>query len=72
VASEIKKAAGTKLQSIDVFDVFEGGNLPADHQSVAYRMIFQDQEGTLNEEQLSALQAQIVSHVEKKLSIKVR
>jgi phenylalanyl-tRNA synthetase beta chain len=72
VASEIKKAAGTKLQSIDVFDVFEGGNLPADHLSVAYRMIFQDQEGTLTEEQLTALQAQIVSHVEKKLAIKVR
>jgi len=72
VATEIKKAAGPLLQSIDVFDVFEGGNLPADHQSVAYRMIFQDQEATLTDERLSALQTQIMAAVEKKLSIKVR
>lgn len=72
VAAEIKKAAGALLQSIDVFDVFEGGNLPADHQSVAYRMIFQDQEATLTDERLTALQAQIMSAVEKKLAVKVR
>lgn len=72
VAAEIKKAAGPLLQSIDVFDVFQGGNLPPDHISVAYRMIFQDHEATLNEERLTALQAQIVSGVEKKLSVKVR
>lgn len=72
VATEIKKAAGPLLQSIEVFDVFQGGNLPPDHVSVAYRMIFQDHEATLTEERLTALQAQIVSGVEKKLSVKVR
>lgn len=72
VATEIKKAAGPLLQSIDVFDVFQGGSLPPDHVSVAYRMIFQDHESTLTEERLSALQAQIVAGVEKKLSVKVR
>jgi phenylalanyl-tRNA synthetase beta chain len=72
VATEIKKAAGPLLQAIDVFDVFEGGNLPPDHLSVAYRMIFQDAEATLTEERLTALQAQIVAVVEKKLAVKVR
>lgn len=72
VASEIRKVSGPLLQSIDIFDVFEGGNLPADHVSVAYKMIFQDLEGTLNEEKLTQLQTQIVSGVEKKLGVKVR
>jgi phenylalanyl-tRNA synthetase beta chain len=72
VAAEIKKTAGALLQSIDVFDVFTGGNLPEGHSSVAYRMVFQDLEGTLNDEKLTALQAQIVANVEKKLNVKVR
>ena len=50
VANEIKKSSGNLLQSIDIFDVFEGGNLPAGHVSVAYRMVFQDHEGTLTDE----------------------
>ncbi len=53
VAAEIKKASGPLLQSIEVFDVFEGGNLPEGHVSVAYRMIFQDLESTLTEEKLT-------------------
>ena len=72
VSAEIKKTAGGLLQGVEVFDVFEGGNLPADHISVAYRMIFQDLEGTLSEDKLTSLQAQIVANVEKKLSVKVR
>lgn len=72
VATEIKKTAGALLQSIEVFDVFEGGNLPEGHCSVAYKMIYQDNEGTLSDERLTQLQAQIVANVEKKLSVKVR
>ncbi len=72
VAAEIKKTAGSVLQSIGIFDVFEGGNLPEGFVSVAYRMIYQDVEGTLNDERLTGLQNQIVANVEKKLSVKVR
>lgn len=72
VTTEIKKASGALLQSVDIFDVFEGGNLPEGHVSVAYRMIFQDMEGTLTEEKLTALQSQIVGQVEKKLNVRVR
>ena len=72
VATEIKKTAGTLLQSIEIFDVFEGGSLPEGFVSVAYRMIYQDLEGTLGEERVTALQNQIVANVDKKLSVKVR
>ncbi|HMN68884.1 MAG TPA: phenylalanine--tRNA ligase subunit beta, partial [Bdellovibrionales bacterium] len=72
VSTEIKKTAGALLQSIEIFDVFEGGNLPPGTRSVAYRMVYQDLEGTLNDERLTALQAQIVGDVEKKLQVKVR
>lgn len=72
VAAEIKRTAGALLQSVDVFDVFNGGNLQADERSVAYRLILQDQENTLSDERLTQLQAQIVANVEKKFALKVR
>ncbi|MGZ3722838.1 MAG: phenylalanine--tRNA ligase subunit beta, partial [Bdellovibrionales bacterium] len=72
VSNEIKKVSGQLLQSIDIFDVFEGGNLPEGHISVAYKMIFQDLEGTLTDEKLTALQSQIVASIEKKLNVRVR
>jgi phenylalanyl-tRNA synthetase beta chain len=72
VAHEIRRTAGALLQSVDVFDVFEGGNLPPDHISVAYRMVFQDLDETLSEERLLDLQSRIIANIEKKLSIKVR
>jgi phenylalanyl-tRNA synthetase beta chain len=72
VAAEVKRTAGPLLQSIEIFDVFEGGNLAADQVSVAYRMVYQDLQETLTEERLTQLQAQIVANVEKKLSVKVR
>lgn len=72
VAQEIKRSAGQLLQSVRIFDVFEGGNLPPEHISVAFRMLFQDMQETLTEERLAALQNQIVQAVDKKLSVKVR
>jgi phenylalanyl-tRNA synthetase beta chain len=72
VAAEIKKTAGNILQSLEIFDVFEGGSLPEGHVSVAYRMVYQDHEGTLGDERLTGLQKQIVANVEKKFSVKVR
>ncbi len=72
VQREIQKAAGVSLQSVRVFDVFEGGNLPEGHISIAYRMVFQNPQSTFTENELSDLQSQIVNAVEKKLGIRVR
>ncbi len=72
VAVEIKKAGGALLQSIEVFDVFEGGEIPESHRSVAYRMVFQDSAGTLTDDQMAKLHQHIVSSVSKKFPLKVR
>lgn len=72
IAQEIKRTAGGLLQSVEVFDVFEGGNLPPEHSSIAFRMVYQDQGGTLTDEKLNQVLAQIVASVDKKLSVKVR
>lgn len=72
ITAEIKKAAGATLQSLEVFDVFEGGNLPEGHRSIAYRMVLQDPATTLTEAQLQSLQNTIVATLEKKLNVRIR
>jgi phenylalanyl-tRNA synthetase beta chain len=72
ISAEIKKAAGGSLQSLEIFDVFEDGNLPEGFRSVAYRLILQDPANTLTDIQLQALQSSIFTNLEKKLGIRVR
>lgn len=72
VAQEIKKAAGKLVQSVDVFDVYEGKNLPENHRSVAFRMLLQEEDDTMSEEQLQKLQEKVIQSVSKKLGVEVR
>ncbi|HAG90957.1 MAG TPA: phenylalanine--tRNA ligase subunit beta [Bdellovibrionales bacterium] len=68
----IKKVAGSTLQGVQVMDVFEGGDLDKDQKSVSFRMVLQEESGTLQEDQLMNLQKQIISTAEKKLGVKLR
>lgn len=72
ISNEIKKVANQTLQSIEVFDVFEGGNLPEGMRSIAYRVMLQDPNTTLTESQLQTLSTDILSTLEKKLGVRIR
>ena len=70
--SLMKKTAGQLLQSVKVFDVYEGKGIKDGHRSVAFKLIYQDQEGTLGEEQLTEMQSKLIGALTKKFSIEVR
>ena len=72
VEAAIRKSAGELLQDVRVFDVFEGGNLPAGQRSVAFRLIFQDLKGTLEDAQINGLRDQVVRAVSEKFPVSVR
>ena len=72
VTESIRVSAGEWLRAIDVFDVFEGGQLKPDEKSIAFKMRFQSMTETLTEEQLTALQAKIIKSVQETLKISVR
>lgn len=72
VQAEILKAGGQTLKSVKVFDVFTGDPLKAGEKSVAFRMIFQDAEKTLKDEDLKALDKKIIDAINQKFSISVR
>ncbi len=72
VEAEIKKAAGELLREVRVFDVFEGGSLPPDQRSVAFRMVFQAKDTTLEDQKVNELRDKVVKAVTEKFGITVR
>ena len=72
VQKEIQKAGAPLVQSVKVFDVFEGGNLKDGERSVSFRMLCQKMDGTLSDEELKGLQGKVIASLEKKLKVALR
>ncbi len=72
VQKEIEKAGAPLLQSIAVFDLYTGKGVAEGSKSVAYRMVFQDQEATLSEERLNQVSQTIGQAIEQKFNIRPR
>lgn len=73
VESQIRKTTGALLQKLEVFDVFRGGDLADNEASVAFRMTYQDRDGTLSETQLHELQEKLIQNISQKLvGVRVR
>jgi phenylalanyl-tRNA synthetase beta chain len=56
-------AAGDYLEGVEVFDVFEGGKIPAGSRSVAMSLRWRAQERTLNDEEVNAAFENVISSV---------
>lgn len=72
VEDVIRKTGGPLLKDVYVFDVFEGGQLQPGQRSVAYRLIFQDANATLEDSQVNALRDQIVGAISQKYGLSLR
>ncbi|MBQ9880176.1 MAG: phenylalanine--tRNA ligase subunit beta, partial [Clostridia bacterium] len=57
----IKKAGGKSLESVRLFDVYQGGNIAADKKSVAFSLRFRGDGRTLTDEEADRAMADIVS-----------
>lgn len=60
------------LQSVNLFDVYEGKNLPEGKKSYAVSFTFQDAEQTLKDEQVDRIMEQIRQSLEKELGAELR
>jgi len=60
------------IQSVKVFDVYEGKNIPEDKKSIALNVTIQSSEKTLNEDDLNKINQTIITAVESKLDAKIR
>jgi phenylalanyl-tRNA synthetase beta chain len=60
------------LKSVNLFDVYEGKNLPAGKKSYAISLTLQDTEKTLQEKQIEVLMSKFIKNFETKLGASLR
>ena len=72
IETVIKKAGGSILTNIEVFDVYTGENVGEDEKSIAYNLTFMDAKKTLTEEEVLSVFNKIIEMVENKCQAKLR
>ena len=60
------------LKSVELFDVYEGKNLPAGKKSYAVNFILQDNEKTLNDKAIEAIMNKIITNLKRQLGAELR
>ncbi len=60
------------LKSVELFDVYEGKNLPAGKKSYAVSFILQDDQRTLNDKQIEAIMSKLIQNLKSKLGAELR
>jgi len=72
IAQIAQKADRKLLQKVNLFDVYEGKNLPEGKKSYAVSFTFQDQEQTLKDEQVDGIMEKIRQGLESELNAELR
>ena len=72
VESVVRESAGAQLERIQLFDQFRGGDLPAGHRSLAWRLTFRHPERTLGTKEIDGRRDKILRTLDKTLGIKQR
>ncbi len=60
------------LKRVELFDVYEGKNLPAGKKSYAVNFILQDEQKTLNDKQIEAIMQKLITNLTKQLHAELR
>lgn len=72
IAKTIKANGGKLLVKSEVFDVYEGENLPEGKRSIAYSLTFGANDRTLTDEEVNPIIERIVAGLEKTFSAELR
>lgn len=60
------------LKNVELFDVYEGKNLPVGKKSYAVNFILQDETKTLNDKQIDAIMQKIIANLKKQIGAELR
>lgn len=60
------------LKSVELFDVYEGKNLPAGKKSYAVNFILQDEAKTLNDKQIETIMSKLTANLKNKIGAELR
>lgn len=64
----IRKAGGFLLNEVQLFDIYRGDKVAANHKSVAFHLTYQSPDRLLNEREVAALRKRIIDSVQKETS----
>ena len=70
--ADIRAAAGVHLQDVWLFDVYTGERLPTGTRSLAFAMVFQNHDATLEDEQIKKAVDKVVAVLDDKHGAKLR
>jgi phenylalanyl-tRNA synthetase beta chain len=59
----IRKAGGSLLTKVELFDIYRGQPVPAAHKSMAYKLTYESLEGNIRDEQVVSIRNRIIRQV---------
>ena len=68
----VRRSAPEELESVRIFDVYEGKGVPEGMKSIALELIFRSQERTLSDADVEAAQADIVKGLKEAVGAQIR
>lgn len=72
IATLIKKAGGSSLSKIEVFDVYTGKGIEENKKSIAYSLTFEKMDRTLTDEEINTSLDKIIEMLSKKINAELR
>jgi phenylalanyl-tRNA synthetase beta chain len=72
VLQVIRQAKAANLESVELFDVFRGKNIPAGQKSMAYAFTYRSPERTLTDTEANAAHEKLVEQLKQKLQATIR
>jgi phenylalanyl-tRNA synthetase beta chain len=72
VLQVVRQAKPANLESVELFDVFRGKNVPAGQKSMAYAFTYRSGEGTLTDTSANEVHQKLVEQLKQKLQAVVR
>ena len=67
-----KQAGGEKLTQVNLFDVYQGIGVASGHKSLAISLIIQDNEKTLEDDEINAVISVVLNEVKQRFSAELR
>lgn len=72
LADDVKASAGKHLTDLWLFDSYQGDRLPSGKKSLAFAMVFQDTQGTLEDEAIKASMDRVIAKITQKHNAQLR
>lgn len=67
VAKAIRGSGASLIEDVEVFDVYRGSNIPADHKSLAFHIVYRDPSATLTDERVEKEHKQVTELISTQL-----